>query len=382
MAPSTSAKEPTVPHHIEAKGIELTIWQTNVGVADIPEQFRITLGEGETPLIPSRRLGPEHGMRGLWFKLESVNPSGSYKDRFAAVAISDMVARGTRRCVATSSGNTGSALAAYCAAADIACQIAIVEGAPAGKLLQMQAYGARLVRIRGFGTDPHITQQVFEQLETMAQYNDVALQISAFRYSPIGMSGVRSISQEIATQLPDVAHIFCPAGGGGLALAVADGFLQLAEQIRNLPCVECVQPTGNNTIAGPLRAGNTKAESVECTSQISGLQVASVIDGDATIAACRSTGGTGHVVDDIDVYTVQQRLARDEGIFCEPAAAISVAAALHAANRGAIDRERPVVCLVTGNGFKDTSSLERMAGPAAPLVDLHPDHDFFGTVVD
>src|SRR5258707_15759415 len=86
-------------------------------MSDGPPEAGPSLGEGQTPLVPSRRIGPAAGLKNLFFKLESSNPSGSYKNRFAAGAISHLIARGNRGCVATASRNTGSALAAYCAAA-------------------------------------------------------------------------------------------------------------------------------------------------------------------------------------------------------------------------------------------------------------------------
>ncbi|MEX2358749.1 MAG: pyridoxal-phosphate dependent enzyme, partial [Pirellulaceae bacterium] len=125
----------------------------------------VTLGEGNTPLTASRSIGPALGLRHLYFKLESVNPTGSYKDRFAAAAISDMRRAGKSRVVATSSGNTGSALAAYAAAAGMDCTIAVVEGAPLGKLRQMLAYGAHIRKIQGFGIDAETTQATFDFLE-------------------------------------------------------------------------------------------------------------------------------------------------------------------------------------------------------------------------
>ena len=114
----------------------MTIWRWANKLTPVPEEARVTLGEGDTPVVRSRRLGPELGMPHLYFKLETTNPSGSYKDRFGATAISHMVAAGQTKCIATSSGNTGAALAAYCAAANIECRIAIVETAPLGKLKQ------------------------------------------------------------------------------------------------------------------------------------------------------------------------------------------------------------------------------------------------------
>jgi threonine synthase len=344
----------------------MSIWQWHEWFEAPAGEHQLSLGEGNTPLVPSRRLGPENGLPGLAFKLEATNPSGSYKDRFAAAAVSHMRARGETLCVATSSGNTGSALAAYCAAASIPCKIAIVETAPDAKLRQMLAYGASLFRVRGFGMDAEITERTFATLAALGDRPKAALQISAFKYSPLGMSGVQTIAYEIAAELKNVDHVFVPAGGGGLTLAIVRGFRQLvsAGRLPRCPRVHCVQPAGNDTIAGPLRAGAQRARAVACTTTISGLQVPSVIDGDEVIEACRSTGGTGHTVSDADVYGVQRRLAREEGVFCEPAGAVAVAAALAAKVRGEVERSEVVVCLVTGSGFKDLAAMERMTADA------------------
>jgi threonine synthase len=352
----------------------VSLWRWPELTARVPAAARVSLGEGETPLLLSRRIGPSVGLSQLCFKIESANPTGSYKDRFAALAISHMIASGQKRCIATSSGNTGAALAAYCAAAGITCEIALVETAPQSKLQQMLAYGASLYRVRGFGLDAEITRRTFENLRRRAEQPEAALQISAYHYSPVGMAGVQSIAYELAEQADGrIDHVFCPAGGGGLALALARGFEVLArqEKVSAVPRIECVQPRGNNTIAGPLRDGEERAQPVRCTSQISGLQVPNVIDGDETLAACRRSGGRGHLVEDEEVWAAQARLAREEGIFCEPAGATALAGALQAAENGLIAPEATVVCLVTGSGFKDLPSVERMvADCACPLIEM------------
>jgi threonine synthase len=353
----------------------MSVWQFADHIAAVPPEHRITLGEGNTPLIRSRTIAPSLGVDRLYFKLETSNPTGSYKDRFAAVAISDMLAHGKTRCIATSSGNTGAALAAYCAVAHIACELAIVETAPSAKLLQMLAYGAQLKRIRGFGSDAEITRSTFTRLQQLGTDRSAALQISAFHYSPLGMSGVETISHEIYQQLSEeqtVDHVFVPAGGGGLALAVARGFERsktLSSHSR-FPAVHVVQPAGNDTIATPLRTGVDCAQNVTCTSAISGLQVPSVIDGDLVIAACRASGGTGHTISDEKVWHAQTQLARHEGIFAEPAAAVAFAGAMQAIERHEISRDATIVCLVTGCGFKDMISLNAMTkGHQVSLID-------------
>jgi threonine synthase len=342
-------------------------WADRFAAADTPAASRITVGEGNTPLIRSRHIGPAIGATELYFKIEASNPTGSYKDRFAAAAVASMIARGKRHCIATSSGNTGAALAAYCAAAGITCDIAAVETAPDEKLRQMMAYGARVYKVRGFGTDACVTQAAFDRVVAAGKLPHAELQISAYLYSPHGMAGVQTIGYELMEQMADaVDHVFVPAGGGGLTLAVARGLLGSTGTR-----VHCVQPEGNATIAAPLRAGADRAQSVTCTTRISGLQVPTVLDGDAVIAACRASGGTGCLVSDAQVWDVQRRLAREEGIFCEPAAAVSVAGALAAIASGEVAPTSRLCCIVTGSGFKDSSALDRMlAAQRCPTVDV------------
>ena len=355
----------------------MSIWRWAEYFSDTPIEDQITLGEGNTPLVRSRQIGPQAGLKQLYFKLESSNPTGSYKDRFAAAAVSHMLTHGKTRSVGTSSGNTGSAIAAYCARAQLDCEIAVVEDTPMGKLKQMQAYGAQVYKVKGLGLDPDASERASQALREKAQQPGAQLQISAYRFSPAGMAGVQTLGYELAEQATaarlDIEHVFAPGGGGGLTVAVARGFADLVErgELSTSPAVHCVQPSGNNTIAGPLRDGNERAQDVTSTTDISGLQVGVVIDGHDVIAWCRNSGGTGHLVEDDDVFSVQQRLAKEEGIFCEPAAAVALTGALNAAREGEIEPNAPVVCLVTGTAFKDPPSVEQMvAGVECPTIEV------------
>jgi threonine synthase len=345
----------------------LSIWRFHERLPEIEPQHRVTLGEGNTPLVASRAIGRSLGLDNLYFKLESCNPTGSFKDRFAAVALSDLLSAGSTLCLGTSSGNTGAALAAYSAAAGIRCLLAIVDTAPQGKLTQMLAYGAELYRIRGFGTEPRITSEIVGGLSDLASERGTAVQISAFKYSPIGMSGVCTIAWELEEQLPDgIEHVFTPSGGGGLTIAVARGFAAG----NSATAVHCVQPSGNDTIAGRLRGGHDSAVDCQSETTVSGLQVASVIDGHETLVDCRASGGTGWLVSDSQTFEMQARLAAEEGIFCEPAGAVAVAGLAQAVSESRVQKGDTIVCLVTGSGFKDISSVESMiAGREAALLD-------------
>lgn len=338
------------------------IWKYCHLLPAIQEPFRTTLGEGNTPLLHSKRLGPSLGLNNLYFKLEMLNPSGSYKDRFAASAISQLREQKLSFCLATSSGNTGAALAAYCSAADIRCFLAIVDGAPSGKIQQMQIYGASTLMVKDFGKRAEVSHEVFSCLQQMASRYNSVVQISAYQYSPMGMAGVQTIAYEIAETLP-TRHVFCPAGGGGLTLAVARGFQVWARHHRGceMPKVHCVQPSGNDTIATALRAGRPSAIPVaESTTSISGLQVPNVIDGDEVIASCRQSGGTGYTVDDELIYRCQKEMALQEGIFCEPAGAVALGGAVRALERREVHPDDAIVCLVTGHGFKDPVAAEQI----------------------
>lgn len=343
------------------------IWRHSDLLPPTEDKFKMTLGEGNTPLIKSRQLGPSLGLENLYFKLEATNPSGSYKDRFAASVVSNIISKGIGFCLATSSGNTGSALAAYCASAGIKCFLAIVDGAPSGKIQQMQLYGAETLTVRDFGLNEQVTSSVFNGLKSLAEAHGTSVKISAYRYSPLGMSGVQTIAYEIAESLPNStnteAHIFSPAGGGGLTLALAKGFKIWKEYNSDykMPRVHCVQPEGNDTMATPLRKKLAKAQSIaQSTTSISGLQVPNVIDGDEVVTHCRDLGGSGYLVSDETVYEFQEKLAKQEGIFCEPAGAVSMAGVATALGKMEINKKDIVVCIISGHGFKDPSSVERI----------------------
>jgi threonine synthase len=351
----------------------MNVWKYSEWWGAPPRQFQVSLGEGGTPLIPSIRIGRELGLKQLYFKYEGANPTGSYKDRFATAALSHLRQDGKKLCLGTSSGNTGAAVAAYCARAGIPCFLAIVEGAPEGKLRQMASYGAQLFRIKQFGLNPSVSAGIMAGLRGLASSLGAGLEISAFATSPRGMAGVQTLSFEIAEDLKaGKIHVFCPAGAGGLTLAVARGFEILGAQ-KAWPghaAVHCVQPEGNDTIATLLRTGGTKAKAVQSTTAISGLQVGSIMDGDAVIDSCRRSGGQGYTVSDEKTWAWQARMAREEGIFSEPAGAVALAGAADAVKRGEISPDEPVVCLVTGSGFKDERSVLRMIGEGGtPLVD-------------
>lgn len=320
----------------------------------------VNLGEGQTPLVPSLGISSVLGEVRLYFKLESLNPTGSFKDRFVALELSSMVECRERICIATSSGNTGASLAAYAARHGIRCVIFVNEATPQSKLQQALAYGAKIYRVRQFGTSAEDTLATFELLRHLAEESGVRLVISAFRYSPYGMQGVKTLAYELIEQLDRLDHIFIPVGGGGLLTAVWQGFKDCLGVIEKIPRIHAVQPVGCPTVVEALVSGKNAIKTSSVRTMISGLAVPCDVDGTLALAAVRESGGSGILVTDEEIWEAQACLCRQEGIYAEPAGAAALAGFLCAFRSGLIRQDEISVCLVTGHGFKDATSIERI----------------------
>jgi len=287
------------------------------------------------------------------YKLESLNPTGSYKDRFAAGAVAQMAAAGQRACLATSSGNTGAALAAYAARQGIRSTILVSDRAPVGKLTQMRAHGARVIRVPGFTTDPDLTSRLMERLQEEAIERNTPLVVSAYRYCPVGMERVEALGRE----LPDGAHVFVPAGSGGLFVAVCRGLAGRAAG------VYAVQPKGANTIVAAWERGTDAIVPVESTTRISVLSVPFDIDASLAVRTLREHRGKALTVADDEVYRAQAHMMREEGLYAEPAGATALAGVWKARMLGWLRAGDEAICLVTGHGFKDPESAESLSDP-------------------
>ena len=322
----------------------------------------IDLGQGNTPLVSSTHIGPELGLK-LFFKLENCNPSGSYKDRFIAAEIAHLKQNEVDKCIATSSGNTGSSLAAYCARYGLTCAIVVNESVPAGKLEQMQAHGAHIFRVRNFINSSSVTDAVYSTLSELSRTKRLSLVVSAYRYCPHGMAGVERLSEELSNQLESVDHVFVPVGGGGLLCAVCRGF---ASRTARRPKIHAVQPSGCPTVVSAFARPDGKVNAVESVTSISGLSVPLDLDAGSAVRYLREFGGHAFGIKDEKILAAQRIMLHKEGIFCEPAGAAATAGLRPAMELGLVRRNQTVVCLVTGHGFKDPKSISSVASAFAP----------------
>src|SRR5690606_36368982 len=164
--------------------------------------------------------------------------------------------------------------------------------------LQMKAHGAHVHRVRGFCLQRETTESVMNRLNEIARAHGTRSATSAFVFAPEGMQGVGTIAFEIEEQLEvlglQAQHVFIPAGGCGLHLAIARAF----SQSRSTPRLHLVQPRLNDTVVSALRGGESRTRPSKTTTTISGLAVPQVLDGDAAIAAARNSGGGGFLIED------------------------------------------------------------------------------------
>lgn len=325
----------------------------------------VSLGEGNTPLLRSAHLGPELDLPELYFKLEGSNPTGSYKDRIAAVGMARVLELGKKAWAATSSGNAGASMAAYGVRAGLDGYLFTLEKASRAKIAQIMAYGPHLMAVQGLGYDPEVEVETWANIRQVCAARDWLMLVTAHKFSPHAMDGVKTISYEVCEQLggevPDVVYV--PAGGGGLFAASWRGFVEwhAAGKIDRLPKMVAVQPGGCDGITQAWARGDTSVGTIPtCDSEISGLQLTAPPDGDLVLREVRASNGWVISVPDADTYAAQAELASREGLFVEPASAITLAAVRADRAAGRLHGGERVACWLTGIGFKDANAVQRM----------------------
>ncbi len=231
----------------------------------------VTLGEGDTPLMALPHLARRLGLARLSAKMESQNPTGSYKDRVAALSVSLAVGQGRAGWIASSSGNAGLAMAAYGARAGLRGFLCLVASAPVEKRLPLLPHGVELIGVDGVGAGSTAVaiETLVKQLQLASERHDLFLGITAHAYNPDGMRGIDTIGYELAEQAHDLNHLYVPAGGGGLLAAVTRGLRSRGIRARTIAC----QPSGCAPIVAYLD-GSIAAPAIDrCHSGISALQI-------------------------------------------------------------------------------------------------------------
>jgi len=311
----------------------------------------VELGEGSTPLLAAPRISEMTDCRVL-LKYEGLNPTGSFKDRGMTVAVSKALEEGATVAVCASTGNTSASAAAYCGRAGIRLAVVLPEGAIArGKLAQAQICGARVIAVQGSFDD------ALGLVRELVERNPIALLNSI---NPYRLEGQKTAAFEVLETLdgpPD--WLARPVGNGGNISAYWKGFTEMGVAPRMLagqaagaaPLLTGVPVRDPQTVATAIRIGNPARL------------------GQALAAVSESNGGI-RAIDDDGILAAYRLLAQEEGVFCEPASAASVAALLEAAADGLVEPGSTVVCVLTGHGLKDPDTAGQ---EGAEIVRCPPD---------
>ncbi|ACQ79542.1 threonine synthase [Beutenbergia cavernae DSM 12333] len=303
----------------------------------------VTLGEGGTPLVEAPALSARTGAR-VYLKVEGANPTGSFKDRGMAVAISKVVAAGSPTVVCASTGNTSASAAAYAARAGLACAVVLPAGKiAAGKLAQAIVHGATLVAVDGNFDDCLTIVRELAASDAVALVNSV---------NPYRLQGQKTAAFEIVDTLGDApaVHVL-PVGNAGNISAYWMGYREYAAAGRanRTPVMWGVQAEG----AAPF----VKGEPVEHPETVAtAIRIGNPASWDLAVAARDESGGRIDAVSDAEILDAQALIAREVGVFVEPASAASVAGLLARARAGDVPESATIVCTVTGNGLKDTAT--------------------------
>jgi len=302
----------------------------------------IALGEGRTPLIRLVNLPKQVGFEGeLYVKFEGLNPTGSFKDRGMTMAVTKAVEEGGRAIICASTGNTSASAAAYAARAGITCFVIIPDGKIAlGKLAQAVVHGAVVVQIRGnFDDGMRLVKEVAETAP-VSIVNSI---------NPYRLQGQKTAAFEIVESLGRAPDYHClPVGNAGNISAYWMGYREYAEHgiVNNLPIMVGYQAAG----AAPFISGKMvdHPETIATAIRIGHPQ-----SWDKAHAAQKESQGWFAACTDDEILAAQKLLAQQEGVYCEPASAISLAGAMRDIKCGKIRPGSRVVCTLTGHGLKD-----------------------------
>lgn len=303
----------------------------------------ITLREGATPLIPSQALGSRIG-RGVrvFLKYDGLNPTGSFKDRGMTMAISKAKEAGSEAVICASTGNTSAAAAAYARRGGMRAFVLIPDGYVAqGKLAQALLYGAQVIAIQGnFDRALAIVQEVANQYP-VTLVNSV---------NPYRLQGQKTAAFEVVDALGEAPDWLCiPVGNAGNITAYWMGFkeYQQAGLSSRLPRMLGFQAAGS----APLVLGHT----VEQPDTIAtAIRIGNPVNRDNALRVEAESGGGFMAVTDAEIIEAYKLLGSEEGVFCEPASAASVAGLLK--RRAEVPAGATVVCVLTGNGLKDPAT--------------------------
>jgi threonine synthase len=355
--------------HVEAGPDSL--WRYESLLPGGPGIERVDLGAGFTPLRRADNLAERLGLQTLWIKDDSVNPSNSFKDRVVTVAITMARAFGFEAISCASTGNLANATAAHAAKAGMPCYVFVPEDLERAKILATEAYGARVVAVKGNYDD---VNRLCSEVADALPWAFVNVNMR-----PYYAEGSKSLGFEVAEQLgwrlPD--HVVVPIASGALMTKIHRAFRELAgigAVTERSYRISGAQAAGCAPVADAFAAGASEVSPVKPNTVAKSLAIGNPADGRYAIQTARTTGGAIDACTEAEVVEGVTLLAETEGVFTETAGGVTIAVLRRLVRSGAIGADEETVALVTGNGYKTVEALE---GTLEPSYHVAPDLDEF-----
>ncbi len=330
----------------------------------------VSIGAGFTPLIKADKLGEKLGLNNLYIKNDSVNPTFSFKDRPAGIAISKAKEFGLSAVGCASTGNLASATAAHAAKGGFPCYIFAPSDIEHAKITQALSYGANFIAVDGTYDDAN---RIAAQIGDSKGIGIVNINMRSYY-----VEGSKTLAFEVAEQLdwqvPD--QLIVPVGSGAMLNAICKGFeelewLSLVNKVSNMHMI-AAQPHGCAPIVDAFKKNKTEVTPVENPDTIAkSLAIGDPGDGQYVLKRLKQYNGYAEESSNREILDAILLLARTEGIFTEPAGGVSVAVLKKMIEAGKIDKNDSVVCYVTGNGLKTTEvMMEVLTKPQTMQADV------------
>ncbi len=349
---------------------EHTYWRYHEMLPIESKSNIVSIGAGLTPLIKADKLGEQLGLNNLYIKNDSVNPTFSFKDRPAGVAVSKAKEFGLSAVGCASTGNLASATAAHAAKGGFPCYIFAPSDIEHAKITQALSYGANFIAVDGTYDDAN---RIAAQIGDSKGIGIVNINMRSYY-----VEGSKTLAFEVAEQLdwqvPD--HLVVPVGSGAMLNAICKGFEELEElsllnKVSNMHMI-AAQPHGCAPVVDAFKKNKTEVTPVENPDTIAkSLAIGDPGDGQYVLKRLKQYNGYAEESSNREILDAILLLARTEGIFTEPAGGVSVAVLKKMVEAGKIDKNESVICYVTGNGLKTTEvMMEVLSKPQTMQADI------------
>ncbi len=340
------------------------------------EATRVSLGAGWTPLRRADRLAAALGMKTLWVKDDSANPTHSFKDRVVSVALSAARELGFTTVACASTGNLAQSVAAHAASAGLSAVVLIPHDLEPGKTISTAVYGPTLVAVQGSYDD---VNRLCSEIAGEQEWAFVNVNVR-----PFYAEGSKTLGYEVAEQLgwrlPE--QVVIPIASGSLLTKVDKAFREWSKfgLVDGTPYrVFGAQAAGCNPVAAAFAAGHDTITPVRPNTIAKSLAIGNPADGPYALDVARRTGGAIRDVTDAEVVEGIRLLAQTEGIFAETAGGVTVATLQRLLREGALDPGAETVLFNTGDGLK---TIDAMAPTSGPTVSIEPTYEAFETALN